>query len=97
MMDARLKLKLPSLRVTQRSTTGEIHHRLIPRGCAAIQNESSDLCHDADKGTSVEPSQSAESGNAFDAGIGLDTMDVSGAIPQMSLHVACMYLLRKLL
>ena len=77
MMAARLKLKLPSLRVTQRSTTGEINRRLIPRGCTAIQNEPSDLCHDADKEASVEPSQSAESGNAFDAGIGLDANDVS--------------------
>ena len=78
-MAARLKLKLPSLRVTQRSTTGEINHRLIPRGCTAIQNEPSDLCHDADKEASVEPNpnQSAESGNAFDAGIGLDANDVS--------------------
>ena len=28
----RLKLKLPSLRVVQRSTSGEVTHRLVPRG-----------------------------------------------------------------
>lgn len=30
-----MKLKLPSLRVTQRSTTGKVVHRLIPRGCTS--------------------------------------------------------------
>ena len=67
------------------------NHRLIPRGCTAIQNEPSDLCHDADKEANVEPSQSAESGNAFDAGIGLDANDVSvpllTPIIEPSLHV----------
>ena len=52
-MAARMKVKLPSLRVTQRSTTGEISHRLIPRGCSSLQTETSsasdsDSCsHDA--------------------------------------------------
>ena len=40
-MAARMKAKLPSLRVTQRSTTGEISHRLIPRGCTSLQTETS--------------------------------------------------------
>ena len=39
-MAKRLKFKLPSLRVTQRSTSGEITHRLVSRGrgCEEAEN-----------------------------------------------------------
>ena len=92
-MAARLKLKLPSLRVTQRSTTGVVSHRLIPRGRTSIQNEPSDLCHsDAEdcERASIESGLSAESDNALD-GLDLDTSHVSGSLStpmnEHSLHV----------
>ena len=33
MKASRLKLKLPSLKVVQRSTSGEVIQRTVPRGC----------------------------------------------------------------
>lgn len=37
----RMKLKLPSMKVTQRSTSGEVVHRIVPRGCSS-QEKSED-------------------------------------------------------
>ena len=55
-----------------------------------MQNEPSDLCHSDDaesEGASVEPGLSAESENALNARLDLDTIDVSGPLNEPSLHV----------
>ena len=52
-MAKRLKLKLPSLTVTQRSTSGKISHRVVPRMCGmqdeadeSFNNQEDDIDHD---------------------------------------------------
>ena len=83
-MAVRFKLKLPSFRVTQRSTTGEIKHRLTPRGCTSEDKGLTALynCGDA---TVTEPPASADPGSGARI---LD--DISGAsfppVTEPSLH-----------
>lgn len=95
-MASRLKLRLPSLRVTQRSTTGEVNHRLIPRGCTsqAVQttDESHPLCDNDGvdgKGDSVmDKNKPVELPDQQFGVVGMDSGTLSTSInDEPSLHV----------
>ena len=58
MKASRLKLKLPPLKVVQRSTSGETAHRIVPRGFVSQSEEpgpSNDGKHDNDVGDYYGP------------------------------------------
>ena len=78
MMAAQMKLKLPSLRVTQRSTTDEVVHRLIPRGCTS-------QCEKYDEEPSLDSvSNDGDSVTEFD---GMDEFDTSSPNPNLTIPV----------
>lgn len=76
-MAARLKLKLPALKVTQRSTTGETVRRDIPRGCISS-------IHSDDNSSLVETSDNIGVQEATEGAIDDDSTYVT--LDEPSLH-----------
>ena len=75
----RVKFKLPSLKLSQRSTSGEQIHRIVPRGCVLASQ------HDTEKAMEEEDNDNVGSESGFDGGSFNDITPVPPA-NEPSLH-----------
>ena len=59
-MANQMRMKLPSLKLTQRSTQGKVRHRTVPRGMTSSSARSPGCADDAEKSSQTSPESPGE-------------------------------------
>lgn len=62
-MANQMRMKLPSLKLTQRSTQGKVRHRTVPRGMTSSSARSPGCADDAEKSSQTSPESPGEAGS----------------------------------